>query len=154
MQPRRSLSLEDVTAARVAYEQGASYRELGQWYGVAHDTIARMLKAVGVVSRPVGWPHWKRPPQPAPEAPRTRPAVEIAPDVTGRLRIPLRTAEERRLRSWTSAERRAIEVEIAAGRVQRVRRGRSGLPERPSIAERQAANIAFWRALQEIKAAA
>jgi hypothetical protein len=78
-----------------------------------------MLRAVGVTARPVGF-------QPRPSPPPPRPVVEIVPDVTGRLRIPCRTREERRSGHWwTPAERQAIEVEIAAGRVQRIPRGRS-----------------------------
>jgi transposase-like protein len=132
--PSRQLSTADLAAARQAYEAGASYRELRSRYGTSNSTIRVMLAAVGVT-----------PPQPA---------VEITPDVTGRLRIPWRTREERRMRRWTPAERQAIAVELAAGRVQRVRRGRSGLPERPSIAQRRDAEISFWRVLQRVKAAA
>jgi transposase-like protein len=148
--PSRQLSTADLAAARQAYEAGASYRELRSRYGTSNSTIRVMLAAVGVTSRPQGWP-----PRPKSEpAPPPQPAVEITPDVTGRLRIPWRTREERRMRRWTPAERQAIAVELAAGRVQRVRRGRSGLPERPSIAQRRDAEISFWRVLQRVKAAA
>jgi hypothetical protein len=79
--------------------------------------IRALLVTVGVASRPEGFQR-RQPPEPAP-APLPRPAVEIAPDVTGRLRIPMRTPEERRLSAWTVPELRAIEVELRAGRVQR-----------------------------------
>jgi hypothetical protein len=151
--PSRSLSTSELTAARLAYESGASYRDLGERYGCSHSAMRAMLAATGVTSRAVGWPKRPRSAPPA-EQPRARPAVAITSDITGRLRIPTRTTAERRLRAWTAAERRAIEVELAAGRVQRVRRGRSGLPERPSIAQRRDAEIGFYRALQRVKAAA
>jgi hypothetical protein len=152
---RRALTVEQLTACRIAYERdGASYRELGAQYGCSHSTIRALLAAVGVQSRPVGWPHWKRPPQPEPEAPQARPAVEVAPDVTGRLRIPWRSREERRVRDWTAAERRAIAVEVAAGRVMVAPRGRSGLPERPSRQDWTAAGVAFHRAMRRLREAA
>jgi hypothetical protein len=152
MPTSRKLTLQDLTAARQLYEQGQSYRDLGARFGCSHSTIRALLTAVGCASRPVGWP--QRPPQPAPPQPRPRPAVEIAPDFTGRLRIPCRTREERRLRAWTAAERQAIAVELAADRVTVARRGQSGLPERRSIYYHDAARFAFWMALQKVKRAA
>jgi hypothetical protein len=71
----------------------------------------------------------------------------------GRLRIPWHTREERRLRAWTAPERQAIAVELVAGRVQRARRGATGLPERRTLAQAQAVGIAFRRALERLKAA-
>jgi hypothetical protein len=104
MPPRsRKLSTADLTAARLAYEAGASYRALGERFGCAMSTIRALLVAVGVTSRPEGF----QPCQPQLEpAPPPRPAVEIAPDVTGRLRIPCRTAAERSpSSSWPGASR-------------------------------------------------
>jgi hypothetical protein len=122
----RSLSTADLTAARTAYEGGASYRDLGQRYGVAHDTICRLLKAVGVVSRPAGWPQRPRSAPPA-EQPPARPAVAITSDSTGRLRIPWRTAAERRLRAWTAAELQALAVELAQCTISAAMEGLAGM---------------------------
>jgi hypothetical protein len=153
MAPRK-LSLEDLAAARQLYERdGLTYQALADRFGVGKATIRPLLVAVGRASRPVGWPQRPRPALPA-EQPQPSPAAAIRYDFTGRLRIPCRSAAERRVRVWTSAELQAIEVELAAGRMQRVRRGRSGLPERPSIWQRQAAEISFYRALQRVKQAA
>jgi hypothetical protein len=86
---------DQLTAARRAYEAGQSYQALADQHGVSKTTMIGLLRSVGVTSRPVGWP--KRP-KSEPPRPQPRPAVEIAPDVTGRLRIPLRTPEQRRCR--------------------------------------------------------
>jgi hypothetical protein len=81
--------------------------------------------------------------------------VEIAPDATGRLRIPMRTAAERRLRAWTGPELQAIAQALAAGRVQHVPRGRSGLWERSwREAQAQAYAILFLGRQRRVKAAA
>jgi hypothetical protein len=148
--PSRKLTLEDLTAARRLYEAGASYRVVAAQYDVSPDTVARMLKSVGVQSRPIGWPQR---PKPEPVPPQPRSAVQIAPDVTGRLRIPWRTMEERRVRAWTPAERQAIAVDLAAGRVAVVRRGHSGLPERRTLAQATATAVAFRWAMERLKAA-
>jgi hypothetical protein len=87
--------------------------ELGARFGVAMSTMRALLVAVGCASRPVGWP--KRL-QPEPAGPEPRPAVEIVPDVGGKLRIPMRTAEERRRHAWTAPDLQAIAVELRAGR--------------------------------------
>jgi transposase-like protein len=147
MPPRsRKLSLEDINAARLAYEAGATYRDLAEQFGVAMSTIRTLLVAVGVTSRPEGF---QRQPQPEPApAPPPRPAVEISPDVSGRLRIPMRTPEERRLR-----ELQAIGIEIALGQVIRAPRGRNGLPERQRPRDWQAAGIAFIMAMRRLRAA-
>jgi hypothetical protein len=152
MPPRsRKLSLEDINAARLAYEAGATYRDLAEQFGVAMSTIRTLLVAVGVTSRPEGF---QRQPQPEPApAPPPRPAVEISPDVSGRLRIPMRTPEERRLRRWTAPELQAIGIEIALGQVIRAPRGRSGLPERQRPRDWQAAGIAFIMAMRRLRAA-
>jgi hypothetical protein len=105
--PSRKLSLEDLTEARRLYEvDGQSYRELGARFGVAMSTMRTLLAATGVMSRPVGWPTR---PQAQVTAP-PQPVVEIAPDATGRLRIPMRTPEERRLSRFTAPELAAIAV--------------------------------------------
>jgi transposase-like protein len=150
----RSLTPDQLTAARRAYEAGASFREIAAEHGVSHATIRMMLRAVGVESRPVGRP---RRPQPAP-----RPAVLdcAVTDFQARLcqrpplRIPLRTREERRVHTWTAAELGAIEYELAAGRFTVAPRGRSGLPERVALGTVESARIAFYIALQRVRAAA
>jgi hypothetical protein len=149
----RPLSAQQLTEARRAYEAGQSYRALGSQYGVNHKTVRVMLAATGVTSRPMGWPQRPRS-APAAGLPQPCPAVEIAPDVTGRLRIPLRTPEERRCRAWTAAELQAIGYELRAGRFVVIGRGRSGLHERISPAVWDAARFAFWLALQKVRRAA
>jgi len=143
MPPRRSpaLTADQLTSARLAYESGTTYRELGARFGISHDTIRRMLTAVGVTSRPVGF-------QPQPE-PQPRPVVVDIVRQPGRpLMIPCRTPGERLLRRWTPPEIEAITHELVAGRFQRVRKGHSGLPERMTVRDYQAASIAFHAALR------
>jgi hypothetical protein len=147
----RSLTADQLTAARRAYETGATFQALADQHGVSKTTMIKLLRSVGVTSRAVGWP--KRP-KSDPPRPQPRPAVEIVPDVTGRLRIPLRTPEERRCRAWLPAELAAIAYEIRAGRFTIAPRGRSGLPEKISASVWEAARFSFWLALQRVKAAA
>jgi hypothetical protein len=149
LMPSRSLSTADLTAAWLAYEAGASYRELGARFGTSHSTIRVLLTATGVQSRPVGF----QPRQLQPEPPQPRSAVAIVSDITGRLRIPWRTAAERRLRRWTAAELQAIAVELRVGRVQRVRRGRSAYSEGRRIFH-PGPSYAFVMAMKRLKAAA
>jgi transposase len=142
--PSRKLSLEDLATARRLYEvDGLSHRAIAARFGVAHATIGALLRAAGATSRPVGNPNFRS------QAPPPRPAVEIAPDARGRLRIPWRTPEERRLRRWTAAELQAIDVELRAGRVQRVRHRGSGNPR-----WHPGASFEFIVALKRLKAAA
>jgi hypothetical protein len=153
MPPRsRKLTLEDLTTARRLYERdGLTYRALADQFGVAMSTIRTLLVAVGVTSRPEGFQRQPQP-QPAP-APPPRPTVEIVPDVSGRLRIPMRTPRERRLRRWTAPELAALAVEIASGRVMHAPRGRLGLPERQTRQNWQAAGIALVMAMRRLRAA-
>jgi transposase len=89
----RRLSLEDIAAARLAYEvDGLTYREIGAQFGVGMSTIRTLLIAVRCNSRPESFQ--RRQPQPEP-APPPSPVVEIAPDVRGRLCIPVRTYAEK-----------------------------------------------------------
>ena len=149
--PSRSLCTADVTAARLGYEAGERYQPLADRFGVSKSTMIAVLRSVGVSLRPRG----RVPRPPGPVLVQPRPVVEIVSDlITGRLRIPMRTAAERRFRAWTAGELAAIDQAVQAGRVLHVPRARSGLPERASIAERDAAHFAFWIALQKFKAAA
>ena len=152
--PSRALSLADLTTARRLYEvDGQSYRDLGQRFGVSHSTIRVLLTATGCASRAVGWP--QRPRQPAPPPAPPRPTIVFAStlDRAGRLRIPLRTAAERRRRWFTPPELEAIAQALRASVVLRHRPGRSGLPERHGRA-RGGATYAFVLAMQKVKRAA
>jgi hypothetical protein len=93
-------------------------------------------------------------PQPVLVQQERRPGVAVALDVTGRLRIPCRTAAERKARAWTAPEVAAIAQELRVGRITVISRGRSGLPERTSFADRESASVAFYVALQRVRAAA
>jgi hypothetical protein len=142
-----------LTHARRLYEAGATFSALADQIHMPASTLKGLFRSLGFPVRPRG-----RVPRPARTAyerrhATARPAVQVAPDARGRLRIPCRSREERSVRAWTSAELRAIEVEIAARRVQWVRRGRSGLPE-PTRATWQAAGIAFVMAMRRLRAAA
>jgi transposase len=141
--PRRSsprsykLGFEDVAAARQLYVDGLASREIAARFGVSGPTIVALLRSVGVDIRPRNYPGRVRPkllqpPEPPtlPEVPEPeQPAVVIPITAVTRLCVPCRTAAERWSRCWTVAERQAVEIELAAGRVQHVRHGRSGLPE-------------------------
>jgi hypothetical protein len=157
MQTGRLLSADQLTAARRAYEAGATFQALADQLGVSYSCIRGLLVALGCVSRPRGFERGTRPrkapPRPrTPPRPQPRPAVEIIP-APGRLRIPLRTPEQRRVRDWLPAELQAIAYELAAGRFVVIRRGRSGLPE-SSTATWDAARFAFYIAMQKVKRAA
>jgi hypothetical protein len=148
----RLLSTADLTEARRLYEvDGFTYRQLGERFGVAMSTIRTLLVSVGVTSRPEGFQRRQPPLEPTP-APPPRFAVEVVPEVTGRLRIPMRTAEERRVRRWTGPELAAIAVEIASGRVTQAPCGRSGLPE-TNVAAWRGASFAFVVAMKRLHAA-
>jgi hypothetical protein len=49
-----SLTVADLTAARVAYEAGQTFAAIGQGYGVPESTMRRLLRAVGIEPRPRG----------------------------------------------------------------------------------------------------
>jgi hypothetical protein len=51
---RAELSLNELTAARVAYANGATFLALAAEHGLAERTLRRLLKTVGVEPRPKG----------------------------------------------------------------------------------------------------
>jgi hypothetical protein len=99
---------------------------------VPASTLKGLFRSLGIPVRPRGRvPHL---PQPELAQPQPQPVVvEVAQDVIT-------------VRAW-AARSSPRSSKLAAGRVVYAPRGRSGLPERPSIAEWTAAGIAFRLAL-------
>jgi hypothetical protein len=135
---RRANAVVPVDLVIADHRAGLSCRQLAAKYGFkSGNSIAQILRRHGERPAPPGW---------------ARAVVPISNATANRayrlrqkppLRIPIRTPAERRQKAFTRLELQAIKQEMAAGRVQYVRRGVLGLrwhradqPDQPALAVR------------------